>query len=45
MDRLESILVAVDFSDSSMRALDQGLRIAAWNDARLRDLRTNRKYR
>ena len=35
MDRLASILVGIDFSDSSRTALAQAIRIAGWNRAKL----------
>ena len=36
MNRLKTILVGVDFSDGSRRALEQAVRLAQWNQARLR---------
>ncbi len=36
MNRLRTILVGIDFSESSRRALEQAVRLAQWNQARLR---------
>lgn len=36
MNKLKNILVGVDFSECSRRALEQAVRLAQWNQARLR---------
>ena len=35
MDQIKNILIAVDFSDCSKSALEQAVRVAGWNGARL----------
>ncbi len=35
MNKLNNVLVGIDFSDCSRSALEQAVRLAKWNDARL----------